>query len=95
MSTPSNTPYKIDAILSEIWGPWEQDGKKGQGGFVISWSAEGIGWGELTFSKKEDGTVVCDNEIMGAEFCKAVLSAFLDSTKMLWVYKDGDWKING
>ena len=41
-------------------------------GFVIEWSKEGVGFGQLTF----DGGKI-DSECMGEDFCKEVFDAFI------------------
>ena len=43
----------------------------------FSWAAK-IGFGEIVFAIKSDGTVHCDSENMGADFVKALLNHFVD-----------------
>ena len=72
--------------LHQIWGPCEEN----DGGFVLTWSSKGIGFGELEFAKMKDGTIRCDNEAMGIEFIKAVFDHFLTTVNMDWV--DGKYQ---
>ena len=57
--------------LGDTWDKHEGN----DGGFVIEWSCENIGFGTLTFIKK-DGQVICDTETMNKEFCKQALEEF-------------------
>lgn len=42
-------------------------------GMVISWSAKGIGFGQITIAKhKDDGKWYVDDEHMSAEFCASI-----------------------
>lgn len=43
----------------------------------IKWVAEGMGFGNLIFAKKE-GKLMVDTETMSKEFCMAVLEKFLE-----------------
>lgn len=52
-----------------------------KGALGISWSKPGVGFGELGFIIKEDGTIECDSETMGKKFVMEVLEAFVDSAK--------------
>ena len=44
-------------------------------GVVIQWSAN-VGWGELTISHYENGSIEIDSECMSKEFVSQVLSAY-------------------
>ena len=48
-------------------------------GFVISWVANGVGFGELTF--RNDGTLTVDSEYMTPEFVEAVMIKFARTAK--------------
>jgi hypothetical protein len=45
-------------------------------GFIIEWSKEGIGFGELSFKMGTNGYEL-DSEHMGEEFCKEIFDAFI------------------
>lgn len=61
--------------LGETWH------KPAEMGIVISWSAQDIGFGELTFRFTEDG-MKCDGESMGQEFVEAVLVKLARQTRV-------------
>ena len=46
-------------------------------GFVIRWAIKGFGFGNLTFVRRPDGKVECDNECMSREFVQACMAAFV------------------
>ena len=53
--------------------------------FILSWAAQGIGFGEASFYTTQDGHargLVCDDESMGATFIEALLVKLARSTKM-------------
>jgi hypothetical protein len=78
-------PYEITINSICGWGKhWSQHAEDSSdqepGGFVISWSAKGIGFGELTVGM--DGQVITvDDECMSREFCDAVMAKLLDARK--------------
>ena len=59
--------YEFTSIKVE---PWHNEDF---GGIVISWSARGIGFGEVTFSFK-NGKIEMDTECMSNEFVLALLA---------------------
>jgi len=77
------TKKKYDVMFANLayaWGKSERD----NGGFVIKWEADDIGFGELTFyNKKRSGMdasdLICESESMSEEFVLAVLKVFLNS----------------
>lgn len=72
-------PKFVYVKLDRAWGPWKRRGGEGNnGGFVLTWGVEKVGFGELSFCVKLDGTVVCDTECMGGQkWAQAVLAEFL------------------
>ena len=71
--------YEIEIHSVCGWGDhWTQteDMKPGPGGFIIGWSAMGVGFGELTVSFK-DGKIEIDDECMSPEFCDAVMAKLM------------------
>ena len=64
--------------LGNTWTAWEKNGDGNDGGFVLDWATDGIGFGQLSFLKK-DGKTVCEAECMSDEFVKAALDYFLEN----------------
>ncbi len=58
------------------WGPWKRGKEGNQGGFVLSWGAEKIGFGETTFILK-DKKIICETECMSEGFIRAAVDHFL------------------
>lgn len=58
----------------------EHDNNKG--GIAISWSADDIGFGEITIVKDKDGSIRIQSECMGKEFVKAVLDKLVDMAEI-------------
>lgn len=53
--------------------------------FILSWAAQGIGFGEASFYTVQDGLtrgLVCDDESMGPVFIEALLVKLARGTKM-------------
>jgi hypothetical protein len=46
-------------------------------GFILGWASD-KGFGEFSFTKQEDGRILCDNECMGSDSVRSVLTAFAD-----------------
>jgi hypothetical protein len=46
--------------------------------FTLSWSKEGVGFGEFRFYKSEDEAIHINNECMGKNFIKNVLCNMVD-----------------
>ena len=67
--------------LGNTWEAWEKDGRGNEGGFVLNWAAEGIGFGQLTFFKRGEETE-CYTECMSDEFVKAVIDYFFKEMKL-------------
>jgi hypothetical protein len=73
--------YNITDVGIRYLGP--SAALSGQGVFIVYWSAEGIGFGELTFYNKDD-KFCCETECLPKEFVKAVMNALLEkNTKYL------------
>lgn len=72
-------PKFVYVKLDRVWGPWKDRNIGNDGGFVITWGAEKVGFGELTFCVEKKGRrVVCDTECMGGQkWAKAVMAEFL------------------
>lgn len=49
-----------------------------RGGFVIQWSAEGYGFGELTVSMGDDGSIEIDDECTSRDKLALILMAVLE-----------------
>lgn len=75
-------PKFVYVKLEEIWGPWKRGKSGNQGGFAVTWGAEKIGFGEITFCIK-DGKVICDTECMSKGFVRSVMLHLLE-TGILW-----------
>lgn len=58
------------------WGPWKRGKDGNQGGFVLSWGAEKIGFGETTFILKNK-KIICETECMSESFIRAAVDHFL------------------
>ena len=86
-------PYEFTYIaVSHAWGKKEYAKRpewNNWGGFVVSWGAKGVGFGELTFVLKggkfneetrelEGATLECDSEAMGRQFIKEALMALAE-----------------
>lgn len=72
--------YEIEIRSICGWGKhWTEndDLTSGDGGFMIGWSAMGIGFGELTVSFK-DGKIQIDDECMSREFVEAVMKKLIE-----------------
>jgi hypothetical protein len=52
------------------------------GGFIVGWSADSIGFGEMTVKGTAAAGFVCDSECMSQEFCEAVLAALAKTWKL-------------
>lgn len=73
-------PKFVYVKLDHVWGPFRNQIVPGgnEGGFVLKWGVEKVGFGELTFCLKTDGRVVCDTECMGGKkWAEVVLAEFL------------------
>jgi len=68
-------PAEVSSV--ECWGK----NKRNDGGFVVNWIKPGCGFGQLTFYLR-DGKLRCQNETMGPQFCKEVMSALIDFTEL-------------
>lgn len=60
---------------------WAANSANG-GGFEITWSIPGVGFGSTTFVVKDGGKIVCDNEMMGRPFIKKILAKLVDGAEM-------------
>lgn len=67
--------------LGNTWEAWKKDDRGNDGGFVLNWAADGIGFGQLSFIKEGEKTV-CHTECMSDEFVKAALNHFLNTIEM-------------
>jgi hypothetical protein len=74
-----NGIYEFEYV--KLGGTWDKH-KNNDGGFVLQWAANGIGFGELSFIKK-DGKTECHTECMSRKFIDAALKYFLDNIDML------------
>ena len=57
------------------------DNEAGEG-FVLSWAKDSIGFGEITFVKK-DGKTICETEGMSPKFIKKALDHFINSIELI------------
>lgn len=69
-------PVFVSVKLEEAWGPWKRGKKGNQGGFILAWQAEKVGFGQITFCLK-DGVAVCSTECMPKVFVRRALEHFL------------------
>ena len=75
--------YKFIYVkLGNAWQPWEKDGEFYEGGFVLDWAAEKMGFGQLTFYNKGDITE-CSTECMSKGFVKEALNFFYNNLKLV------------
>jgi hypothetical protein len=76
------TPIKVgkwEFVACTIGGTFKHD--RGEG-FEIRWAIRGFGFGNLTFVRRPDGKVECDNEAMSREFMQACMTAFVLRCKL-------------
>lgn len=50
------------------------------GGFILQWAVEHLGFGEIAFYKK-GSKIICDTECMSREFVEKTIKAFLDKVE--------------
>ena len=60
--------------LNSTWGP----NGTNMGGFIVSYGAEGFGFGNLTFVIREDGSLTCDNEREDRDTVKYIMNCLVD-----------------
>jgi hypothetical protein len=65
-------PKFVYCKMSRIWGPWKRGKRGNDGGFIVAWGAEKVGFGELSVCCK-NGRMYADTEGMGAPFARLVL----------------------
>lgn len=70
-----NDPEAYIKEMQKTWG--EAFNKASFSPILISWSVEGVGFGEYAFWQ-EDGKIYCDNECMSRESVKKVLCMMVD-----------------
>lgn len=70
---------KMPEMFVDGWGKEHQE--PAALGMIIGWAADGIGFGELTFTFTEEGSI-CDSETMPTEFVEAVLIKLARSTDL-------------
>jgi hypothetical protein len=58
-------------------------------GFEIRWAIKGFGFGSLTFVRRPDGSIECDDETLGRKFASECLAAFLHRTRLYSERKNG------
>lgn len=51
-------------------------------GFVLDWAADEIGFGQLTFVKR-DGKTICETECMSPKFVKEAMTHFIENVELL------------
>lgn len=61
--------------------PWTAH-EGNDGGFLIRWSCENVGFGEVAFFNK-DGQLFCDSECMSDEFVSQLLAYVLKSSTVI------------
>ena len=76
--SPEEALAKVKQIAAEGKVTLAIDEAQPTGGFVIQWSAERVGFGEVTIKMNADGSVQIDDECMGSGFVKEVLCALVD-----------------
>jgi hypothetical protein len=75
-----DTPEKrLAAVKEAIIGGNVEFAPDRRGGFVIQWSAEGVGFGEVTIAMDVDGSIKIDDEYMSKAFIREVLMHVLDA----------------
>jgi len=76
---------KVYKIKIEYVSGWTESGHtyrdaEIRGGVVIGWSAEDIGFGQLTFKMVEGGKIEMETEHMNDGFVKAILIALFEQS---------------
>jgi hypothetical protein len=51
-------------------------------GFILCWSKEHTGFGEINFMQDEDGKWRVDTEYMSVDFVKEMMNDFIDHCEM-------------
>ena len=75
MADPKFTDVKVD----RSWARWRGKKKDGNnGGFVVTWGAKGVGFGEITFIVDKKDKLHCHSECMGRNFVRKALAAMVD-----------------
>ena len=73
-------PLTFTRVDLRTWAEYHnEEGKGNQGGFVLEWEAEGVGFGEFTLAKLDDGTIRVDREAMGNNFILAAFRHLLEN----------------
>lgn len=67
-----DAPKFVYCRVTEMWGPWKRGKNGNDGGFLVSWGAEKVGFGELSICMKK-GNLCVDTEAMGPEFARRAL----------------------
>lgn len=75
-----DNPSFVYVKLERIWPKWKKGKAGNDGGFIVRWGAEKVGFGELSFYLKK-GKLYCDTECMGTKFPKAVMAALMESVE--------------
>ena len=57
------------------------DGFLNQNGFVLEWSKEGTGFGNIYFRNTEDGKIKITTEYMSKEFVKEIVDFMLENAE--------------
>jgi len=80
---PAEALKKIQEAAKEGLLVMATDMEPEVGGFVVQWSIEGYGFGEITVWSSPDGSISVDSECMSREFCEAVMMAAIKQSKLL------------
>jgi hypothetical protein len=72
----STEAENYDFVYVKLGGAWEK-APHNDGGFILNWGVNNLGFGQLTFYNK-DGKTTCETECMSKEFIKQALSYFLE-----------------
>ena len=71
-------PKFTDVKLEDSWVRWGKGKRGNNGGFNLTWGAQGIGFGEITFFLDRKNKLHCRSECMGRDFVKKALAAMVD-----------------
>jgi hypothetical protein len=76
-------PAFAEIRLESAWKKWRKGENGNNGGFMIRWGVQGIGFGEITIYLNRRGNLACRGEGMGKSFVKKALAALIDSA--IWM----------
>ena len=71
--------YKIE--ITYIQG-WTRKTPGSNSGFILGWTAKGMGFGQLSVKMNDDGSVEMDTELMTPGFVRACFDALIAAANL-------------